>query len=708
MRLLAVLAVATLGLAQERTTPTEAIIKVDVNLIQIDVTVLDKEGKPFEGLTAKDFTVYRDGKKLDIERVLYVSRPVAGDLPQRHEADTLLGATGRKQLLSREVRRTIVIFVDDVSIRPANLLQSLEAIRHFIEKSIEPGDVVAIYRSSGGLGLLQQYTSDKQAMLAAVDRIRYRGLGGTELLNPYVVASGGTSGLIAAGSLTEAAIEQAAQRQRQDFLAGNMMSTAMMVVRGLRELPGRKSMMLFSESTALYDRPQAVGNPGQSPSAQAANSATSGVRTTTIQKLNGLIDMANRNGVTIYCVDPRGVVNFGTPVVVTNGRRPSPGVIAGQMLDYYGTQEGMARMADETGGRLFSGTNDLEAVLEQAARDQDAYYLLAFRPDVETFEKNKKGEAKIHRLTIKVGQPGLKVRYRNSFIGVTDKERITGFENPLAAALVSPFRAADLSLKMTPIYMNDGESLPVLRTFLYIDPASLTFETEAAGSADQDQTPWKKAVIEELVVLYGQGGEVRDKFTKEHTIRLRGKEWEAALQRGVVQVIPVAVQEPGGYQVRAAIYEKSTQRTGSAMQFVFVPDLKSKQIAMSDLALSSEEFLGGGDNTGTPGLRILKPGEKLVYGAYIYNARIEKASTQPNLETQVILLKDGKAVYTGPVTPFKPQNYSAGKPLSLMGNMALSRKIAPGEYVLQVAVRDLEAPKHQQVTLRSVDFEVRP
>ena len=106
--------------------------------------------------------------------------------------------------------------------------------------------------------------------------------------------------------------------------------------------------------------------------------------------------------------------------------------------------------------------------------------------------------------------------------------------------------------------------------------------------------------------------------------------------------------------------------------------------------------------------RIIKPGSKLAYAAYIYNARVSKEKSIPNLETQVVLFRDGKVIFTGKKTPFQPKGGSEGSRFSIEGNMQLGTTTAPGEYVLQVAVHDIDAPKKQQFSVRSIDFEIRP
>ena len=58
--------------------------------------------------------------------------------------------------------------------------------------------------------------------------------------------------------------------------------------------------------------------------------------------------------------------------------------------------------------------------------------------------------------------------------------------------------------------------------------------------------------------------------------------------------------------------------------------------------------------------------------------------------------------------PYQPAGFAEGKPLTISGSLRLAEKIAPGEYVVQVAIRDLEAPKKYQFAVRTAEFEVRP
>jgi Ethanolamine utilization protein EutJ (predicted chaperonin) len=70
------LAGLTLLLSAQTPAPEQDLtVRVNVNLIRIDVVVQDRNGQPVPGLTADDFEVTRDGKRQMIQKVLYVARP---------------------------------------------------------------------------------------------------------------------------------------------------------------------------------------------------------------------------------------------------------------------------------------------------------------------------------------------------------------------------------------------------------------------------------------------------------------------------------------------------------------------------------------------------------------------------------------------------------------------------------------------------------
>ena len=91
------------------------------------------------------------------------------------------------------------------------------------------------------------------------------------------------------------------------------------------------------------------------------------------------------------------------------------------------------------------------------------------------------------------------------------------------------------------------------------------------------------------------------RWPKRQSIRLRNKAYDYVMKNGLAQVLDLPVKQAGPYQVRAAVMDRTSKLTGSSAQFVFVPDLKNKQLAMSDLTLVTRRVSGGEIRSRNPG-----------------------------------------------------------------------------------------------------------
>ena len=88
-----------------------------------------------------------------------------------------------------------------------------------------------------------------------------------------------------------------------------------------------------------------------------------------------------------------------------------------------GDQWTLTRLSEDTGGLSVYNHNDLKGGLNQIVNDQRAYYLIGFEPPKAAFEKSS-GRPKFHEIKLKVNRPGVRVRTRAGFYGVTDDDVI--------------------------------------------------------------------------------------------------------------------------------------------------------------------------------------------------------------------------------------------------------------------------------------------
>ena len=157
---------------------SNTVIRIDVNLVQVDAVVTDSKGRRAPNLQASDFEIWQDGKPQAITNFSYVSAKAgAGTGAARRvvQAKPVKGEPPPPPLPPdpTAVRRTLALVVDDLGLSAENIPPVRDAIRSFLDEQMRPGDLVAIVRTSAGMGALQQFTTDKRLLYAALDRVKY-------------------------------------------------------------------------------------------------------------------------------------------------------------------------------------------------------------------------------------------------------------------------------------------------------------------------------------------------------------------------------------------------------------------------------------------------------------------------------------------------------------------------------------------------------
>src|ERR671920_480516 len=109
-----------------------------------------------------------------------------------------------------------------------------------------------------------------------------------------------------------------------------------------------------------------------------------------------------------------------------------------------------------------------------------------YRPDEETFDRLT-GRPNYHKVTIRVKREGLKVRTRNGFFGFTGKTIVPAPRprtraQQIRAALVSPFPAGGVSLRLTSLFGRAAKEGGFIRSLLHVDADDLTFKRQPDGT----------------------------------------------------------------------------------------------------------------------------------------------------------------------------------------------------------------------------------
>jgi VWFA-related protein len=697
------------ALAQQPATPTptpspeqqqpesDEVVRITTNLVQVDAVVTDKSGKLVTDLKPDEVEILEDGRQQKITHFSFnlSQNPAPNREKSSTPPDNNAPIVPPTRIRPEDIRRTIALVVDDLGLSFESTYFVRRALKKFVDEQMQPGDLVAIIRTSGGIGALQQFTADKRQLYAAIERVKFSmgGRAGVSAFAPLEAASEGEG-----GAEMDAANEELNQFRSDLFTVGTL-GAVTYVVRGLRDLPGRKSVLLISDGFRIRDR----SDPTQT--------------YRTVQKLQRLIDEAGRSSVVIYTMNATGLQVLGfTAADNLSGRNPEQIMEAmnNRRDAAFDTQEGMEYLAAETGGMAIKNNNDLSGGIRRVLEDQSGYYLIGYRPSESTFEA-KAGRRSFHHLTLKVKRPGkFNVRMRHGFLGVSDDEKpkpLTVLQQ-MAGALVSPFGANGVRLQLTSLFANDPLSGPIMRSFLHLDGRDLTFTKGPDGL--------HTSVFDLLAITFGDNGIPIDQIGKTYTIRLGDAEYKRMLRDGLVYFVTVPIKKPGAYQLRMSLRDTASERIGSASQFIDAPDIKKNRLALSGIVLHSQartasdsaaltnqnEGLESGSTESSAAVRRFKRGMVMSYGLFIYNARLDKASQRPQLITQVRLFRDGKEIFTGKENPYDPGQQTDMKRLAVAGGLQLGSDMTSGEYVLQVVVTDLLADKKRRTVTQWMDFQI--
>jgi hypothetical protein len=469
-------------------------------------------------------------------------------------------------------------------------------------------------------------------------------------------------------------------------------------------MPGRKSVIVFSDGLVL-----------RSGSRDLNNRAT--------DALQQVVELANRSSVVFYTIDSAGLqplnFNAGDAKLTVHGDT----TVSDRRGQHFALSDGLAYLARETGGIFTKGGNDLTRGIERAIDDQKGYYLIGYTREPRPAPLTRTNRPPVNRfpkVEVKLKRAGYQVRSRNNFFALTAEDINPGAVNPdqqLLRAITSPFSSADLHVKLTALFALDNNRGLLVRSLAHIDAREITFEEHPDGT--------RKGAIEIIAVTFGENGQVVDHIAKGYQISMRPDRFSEMLREGFIYSVLVPIKKPGGYQLRLAVRDASNSRLGTASQFIDVPDIGKRRLALSGIAVmgtdptreqksmlaerlasDKEGSVEEQDTQASPAVRRLRRGTFLDYGLFIYNAVVNATQGKSDLESQASLFRDGKPVYSGKPTPVVPGQSADLRSIEIGGRIVLPQSLEPGDYSLQIVVTDKLANRKFRSASQWIDFEL--
>lgn len=676
------------------------VFTVTTTLVQVDAVVTDGKGKHVKDLSADDFELLISGKPQKVTHFSYVAlgKAATGAPAAPAPKKNALPPPPGRRLKAEDVRRTMVLMVDDLGLSFQSMAYVREAVKKFAREQMEAGDLVALCRTGSGMGAQQRFTSNAREILALADTLgwnpngRYGATAIEEIGKHGQLAQGDGSDFAPNAPQLSARMPGGASQSRTvmyDLWRKNMagigtLAAVRYTVDALREMPGRKSIVLFSDGMQIFNPTQFAslhsGQGGMDSAASMVSNAD------LVDQMRRLIDRANRAGTVIYTVSAQGLVanQLEAQDRVGKGGSSVAQIGTGKDLEYNTMTQSLGYIADKTGGLAFESGNDLGYLVGKAVEDQQGYYLLAFQPESWVFEKKRGGEA-YHSVQVKVKKAGLHVRTRSGFYGETDEATRPVYSTPLEkmrTAMLSPFESNQVKLRLTALYAQVPKKGAVVRNLLYVDANDLKWALAPDGFYHTNVSVVAQAV-------YGQSQELA---TEARTFEFKVAQGDFARvqKEGALYALDVPVKRGGPYQVRVAVRDTGTEKTGSASQFLEVPDLKKRPLALTSVVLKAA---GAADESLTQVKRQFRRGAAVEYLCLLVEGAKAKAA---EYQARVRLLRNGREVYNGAATITNVEGHRA-----VAGSLKLNTAMPTGEYLLQV-VADGKGAMAEQWT----EFEV--
>ena len=702
--------VPTTPLATESANESESAepfkIKVSVEEVRLDVVVLDKKGNPITDLTAAEFEVYQDGKQQQVLSSVYIDsqadvfeQPVATgkDVPN-------LSQLSAPALKKEAVNRTIIFLIDDYAMSFENGYYTKMALRNFAEKQMQSGDLVALIRTGYGNSALNMFYSDKRELLA-----RINALPTTNAIKP--IDLGGNASLYSPNTRNTVLAEQR-ELDRRTLL--NLMSNLSYSLRVVQNLPGRKIInaitMALTMDTIKYDSDGSNVMSIQ----QMQHSDEPYIQ----KEMLKLADEALWAGVVINFLGVEGLKNFrsfGADASISMAHVMLPLL---QQYDQLQFRLPINPIPDLTGGVIVQDRNFFLGGLGKETESlMRGYYLVSYAPPPDTFEKRDRNDDGYRRSKISVKRKDAVVHTRDGFFGRLESELEDSTpENPLYAAIYSPFQSTDINVDIAAGYVKDARAGYLVRSWIHVDPEDVNIAETEEGN---------RIALDVVYVTSDINGKIQDSRQIEFTLSKTSIDW--VRKHGLRFSMLLPVKKPGPYYIRISVQDKESGKVGSAYQFLEIPDIGKKELALSntfmitsadDLAWMrsdvTEEVTKGiffpmiqEEEVRSPALRTYKSGDALHTLTMLYNADA-KAIARSEIEVQTILYKDGKEVQRGNPVTINPDDVNGSdNAVQLLRRFALGKEITPGDYMLQlVAIDKKNNKKKEGIAAQALSFTV--
>jgi VWFA-related protein len=524
-------------------------------LIVEAVSVVGKDGRPVEGLTAKDFTVTEDGEPqsisfVEFQRIEPVNRAQASPgqnsqpvvtVPAVKPTGLQISSTPLGEIRYRD-RRLLVLYFDATALPTPDLLRACAAARTFIDTQMTPQDLLSIMTfKGGGVRVKQDFTDDRAALREIIqDLIFGEDKDGDGIADPEPGTAFGQD-----------------DGEFNIFNTDRQLSALQTAVTMLRPFAEQKALIYFASGLRL----NGVDNQAQ---------------------LRATINAAIRANVAIHTIDARGLVAQAPLGDATKASPGGIGMFSGQLVNtattnFQRSQDSLYSLAKDTGGKALFDYNDLSRGIVDAADSLASYYLIGY------YSTHSATDGRFHRVRISLtGSLAADLSYRQGYFADKTFAKFTAAdkERQLEDALMLENPVTDITIAMEVNYFQLNRAEYFVPVAVKI-PGSELLLARRGGA--------QRTVIDYIGEVKDDTGYTWQNIRDRLEIKL-SDDTAGQLATRPIQIETGFTLLPGKYVIKLLARDAETGRIGTYLASFTIPNLnrEDKRVPISSVVLGSQ------------------------------------------------------------------------------------------------------------------------
>lgn len=509
--------------------------------VALDLVVRDKHGHLIRDLRPEEIKLTDGGAPASIRSVR-----LAGTSPQ---------GAGREN----RPPHAIVLMFDSLGADAARLAR--EGALELVRDSAEADAVVAVLFIGSRVGVLQPFTSDRDALKKSVEMATSSGSRRSETVTSVedglrrLPPETGAAGQAPPARLLLEAVA-ASERAARDQRARPAMASLIGLARTLAKLPGRKVIVYFSEGMRLSTSESTL--------------------------FQGLISESNTGRVSVYAVDASETTvqasaqaMLAVASVATNQRPSNPGIyqppsqapMAGGVQPYpypagrqygsisdgmpTGAQEALRELSVSTGGLLVPADADVKKQMRRILEDESNYYEIVYSPH----EEPQQGQ--FRKIGIEMNRPDLRVQGPSGYIALPSSTgQFAVFEAPLAKAIRDQSGEQDPGIRVRAFELRPGAGMVTGEVVAEIPLSRLHVQEIAAEKV-------ARLHFSVLALILDESGREIARCSEDVPWRVALETKDRALAEVYTFVRPFTAP-PGKYRVEVALHDRLADKIALA------------------------------------------------------------------------------------------------------------------------------------------------